>query len=84
VAAREWGKDSIRVNVICPGAMSENFMAYFERHPEELPKYQAQTALGRFADPVTDMGRLAVFLASDDCFLTGQTFHCDGGQIILP
>jgi len=29
VAAREWGKDKIFVNVICPGATSENFMQLF-------------------------------------------------------
>jgi NAD(P)-dependent dehydrogenase (short-subunit alcohol dehydrogenase family) len=82
VAARDWGKDQIRVNTICPGAMSENFIAFFERNPEELPIYEANLALRRFADPYQDVGRLAVFLAGPDCFLTGQTFHCDGGQLM--
>jgi NAD(P)-dependent dehydrogenase (short-subunit alcohol dehydrogenase family) len=82
VAARDWGKDQIRVNTICPGAMSETFVAFFENNPEQRQIYEAQTALGRFADPVDDVGRLAVFLAGDDCFLTGQTLHCDGGQLL--
>lgn len=82
VAARDWGKDGIRVNTICPGAKSENFMAFFEQNPQELPKYESQLALKRFAECYEDVGRIAVYLASSDCFITGQTLHVDGGQIM--
>jgi len=82
VAARDWGKDGIRVNVICPGAASEKFLAVFEGNPEHLARYQASLALRRAADPYRDIGRLAVFLAGDDCFLTGQTLHADGGKVM--
>ena len=82
VAARDWGQDNIRVNTICPGALSETFLSFFEKNPDQKPIYESQTALKRFADPVDDLGRLAVFLAGDDCFLTGQTLHCDGGQLM--
>jgi NAD(P)-dependent dehydrogenase (short-subunit alcohol dehydrogenase family) len=81
VAAREWGKDQIRVNVICPGASTETFMRWFEDKPEELARMQAQVPLGRVATPA-DVGRLAVYLASPDCFLTGQTIFIDGGTIM--
>jgi hypothetical protein len=64
--------------------MSENFIDYFKRNPEELAAYEEKLALGRFADPVNDVGKLSVFLAGPDCFLTGQTFFCDGGQVMLP
>ena len=82
VAARDWGKDQIRVNVICPGATSETFMSFFERYPDQFDIYKEQLALKRFADPYIDIGRLAVILARPDCFLTGQTLHSDGGQVM--
>jgi NAD(P)-dependent dehydrogenase (short-subunit alcohol dehydrogenase family) len=81
-AARDWGKDGIRINTICPGAKSEGFMEFFVQNPEELPKYETQLALRRFAECYEDVGRIAVYLASPDCFITGQTLHVDGGQIM--
>lgn len=83
VAAREWGKDKIRVNVICPGAWSPSYERWFKDKPEELAATFAQKPLGRPADGYKDLGRLATFLASPDCFLTGQTVFIDGGVIML-
>jgi len=82
VAARDWGKYGIKVNTICPGAKSESFMGFFEQYPEELPKYEDALALKRFAECYEDVGALAVYLSSPDCFITGQTLHCDGGQVM--
>ena len=43
-----------------------------------------KTPLHRFGDPETDIGRVAVFLASDDAsYMTGQTLMVDGGSIML-
>jgi NAD(P)-dependent dehydrogenase (short-subunit alcohol dehydrogenase family) len=81
VAAREWGQDKIRVNVICPGVRSENFEQFFKLNPELLPQYEARLALRAFPESY-DMGRLAVYLASPECWLTGQTLFLDGGQIM--
>jgi len=82
VAAREWGKDGIRVNTICPGAWSESMDAWAKEKPEEIEALLAQSPLGRFADGYRDVGRLAIFIAGPDCFMTGQTFHIDGGQLM--
>jgi NAD(P)-dependent dehydrogenase (short-subunit alcohol dehydrogenase family) len=82
VAAREWGRDGIRVNTICPGAWSPSMDEWFKDKPEELETMLAQAPLGRFADGYRDIGRLAVFLAGPDCFMTGQTFYIDGGQLM--
>jgi NAD(P)-dependent dehydrogenase (short-subunit alcohol dehydrogenase family) len=82
VAAREWGKDGIRVNTICPGAWSPSMDEWFKDKPEELEAMLSQAPLGRFADGYRDVGRLAVFLAGPDCFMTGQTFYIDGGQLM--
>ena len=79
--AKEWGADGIRINVICPAAMSPSLIGWFEDRPDELAATLRLNALGRFAEG-TDVGSLAVFLASPDCFLTGQTIHIDGGQVM--
>jgi NAD(P)-dependent dehydrogenase (short-subunit alcohol dehydrogenase family) len=82
--AREWGKYNIRVNVICPAALSPAAVTYLEKHPEDAKMYLAQTALGRFGDPHRDIGPIALFLASSEsAYLTGQTLNADGGQIML-
>ena len=82
--AREWGKYNIRVNVLCPAALSPAAVTYLESHPEEAKYYLAQTALGRFGEPHRDIGPIALFLASADSgYLTGQTLNADGGQIML-
>ena len=84
VAAREWGQYKIRVNVICPAALSEAAIDFLASHPEEKKMYQSQIALGYFGDPTGDIGPVAVFLASSDAgYLTGQTLNVDGGQIML-
>jgi NAD(P)-dependent dehydrogenase (short-subunit alcohol dehydrogenase family) len=82
--AREWGKYNIRVNVICPAALSPAAITYLDKHPEEAKAYLAQTALGRFGDPYGDIGPIALFLASpESAYLTGQTLNADGGQMML-
>jgi NAD(P)-dependent dehydrogenase (short-subunit alcohol dehydrogenase family) len=71
------------VNVICPGVITDYAVEFFKTHPQEYDKYASKLALGRFVEP-QDIGRLCVYLASPDCFLTGQTFYCDGGQGMFP
>jgi len=70
------------VNTICPGAWGESMEAWAKERPEEIEALLAQAPLGRFADGYRDVGSLAVFLASPDCFMTGQTFYIDGGQLM--
>jgi len=82
--AREWGRYGIRVNVICPAALSPKAVQYLAEHPEHAEYYKAQTALGRLGDPREDIGPVAVFLASPaSAYLTGQTLNADGGQVML-
>jgi NAD(P)-dependent dehydrogenase (short-subunit alcohol dehydrogenase family) len=83
-AAREWGKYNIRVNVICPAALSPAAIEYLDKYPDHAKAYLKEIALGRFGDPELDIGPIAVFLASDDSkYLTGQTLNADGGQAML-
>lgn len=85
VAAAEWGPDGIRVNVICPLAMTESLMEWRENYPELFAKTIQGIPLGRFADPKDDIGRVAVFLASEDAhYITGETITLQGGSGLRP
>ena len=81
VAAREWGRDGIRVNVISPASESPSMEAWFKDKPEERAAVLAGVAQGRFADGYRDLGAVALFLGSSECFLTGQTLQVDGGTV---
>jgi NAD(P)-dependent dehydrogenase (short-subunit alcohol dehydrogenase family) len=79
-ASRDWGKYKIRVNVIVPSSHSKITDAYLA-DPEMMKATIATIPLGYLGDPELDIGRVAVFLASDDArYITGQTIHADGGM----
>lgn len=83
-AAREWGRYGIRVNVICPAALSPAAVKFFTDNPGAEAYYNSTTALGRMGDPLADIGPVATFLASEaSVYLTGQTLNADGGQTML-
>lgn len=85
VAAAEWGPDGVRVNVIAPLAMTESLTEWKANYPELFAKTIQSIPLGRFADPMKDIGRVAVFLASDDAsFVTGETITLQGGSGLRP
>jgi len=81
-AAREWGKQGIRVNTILPSALTPKSIWYLEEsgtYDLEL----AKVAMGRFGEP-KDIAPTAIFLASDASnFVTGQTIGVEGGAIML-
>ena len=84
VAANEWAADDINVNVISPLALTEGVRAYIEANPGVEQALLSKTPLRRFGDPESDIGRVTVFLASDDAsYMTGQTLMVDGGSIKL-
>ena len=85
VAAAEWGPDGIRVNVICPLAMTKSLQDWKEHFPELFEKTIQGIPLGHFADPKDDIGRVAVFLASEDAhYVTGETITLQGGSGLRP
>jgi 2-hydroxycyclohexanecarboxyl-CoA dehydrogenase len=84
IAAREWGPDGIRVNTICPAAMSPSAAAFAEADPGRFQRVLRGIPLGRFGDPVTDIGRAVAALVSDDMsYLTGATLMLDGGRLLI-
>jgi NAD(P)-dependent dehydrogenase (short-subunit alcohol dehydrogenase family) len=84
VGALEWGELGIRVNTICPMAMSPLIEAAERNTPGTASRLAAQIPLGRIGDAEADVGRAVVYLASDaGCYVTGTTLMVDGGYRYL-
>lgn len=85
VAATEWGPSGVRVNVVCPLAMTEQLQHWKGEYPELFEKTIKDIPMGRFADPTEDIGKACVFLASDDAsYITGETISLQGGSGLRP
>ncbi len=81
--ALEWGADNIRVNAISPVAMTPAMERAYAANPALEQALADATPLGRVGDPASDIGPVAVFLASDlACYVTGQTVTVDGGAFM--
>lgn len=81
--AIDHGKDGIRVNCICPGYIDTGLAwEYFETQPDPTAAREAAStlhALWRIGKP-EEVGRVVVFLASDDAsFMTGTAVVVSGG-----
>jgi NAD(P)-dependent dehydrogenase (short-subunit alcohol dehydrogenase family) len=83
--ALELGQHSIRVNAIAPGSiMTEGMLSQGKGLPPsewkaELKRFMASTVLGRLGRG-DDIGRVALFLASDlASYITGTLVVVDGG-----
>ncbi|ARF16169.1 SDR family NAD(P)-dependent oxidoreductase [Sporosarcina ureae] len=84
VAANEWGQYGITCNLISPIAKTPGIEHWGKKNPESYQAILAKNPLGRLGDPEKDIGRTAVFLASEDAsYITGQTIMVDGGSIKL-
>lgn len=81
--AREWGQHGITVNCIAPVAESPALVRVFKEVDGLQHSIEARTPLGRVGDITSDIGSVALFLASDDSgYVTGQTIVCDGGSFL--
>ncbi len=88
--ALELAKHRIRVNVICPGAITTDIEQNTEHRDEEEAREPVEYPEGEI--PLTDgkpgapeqVARLVLFLASDDAsHITGTPVWIDGGQSLL-
>jgi NAD(P)-dependent dehydrogenase (short-subunit alcohol dehydrogenase family) len=83
-AAREWGPDGIRVNVVIPAGMSEATKDFFDQYPDRLAAAVEHIPLQRIGDPVDDIGRAVAALVDDDLhYLTGAMLMLDGGAMFI-
>jgi NAD(P)-dependent dehydrogenase (short-subunit alcohol dehydrogenase family) len=80
-ASAEYASKNLRVNAICPGPIRTHIT---DTLPKDLIDGVVNaTPLGRFGTP-SEVGKLAVFLASDESsFITGETVLIDGGYTTL-
>ena len=78
--AFEWGPAGIRVNAISPGPIAgTEGMARLAPTPAIEEHFRSKLPLRRFGEPA-DIGRLAVFLSSEQGgYMTGCIVPCDGG-----
>ncbi len=84
VAASEWAADGIRVNIICPLALTEGVVNWKESHADQYAEVAAKIPLNRFGDPQQDIAPVVAFLLGEGSrYMTGQTVMADGGTIMM-
>lgn len=76
--ANEYGHKGIRVNTIAPGFTVTPMLQGMDKIPGVMDAFLKEYPLGRL-NTVEDIAWAAVFLASDECFMTGQTLQVNGG-----
>lgn len=82
--AQELAPHKIRVNSIGPGAIKTPINTSAWDTPEAEAKLRTLIPYDRVGEP-KDIGRAAVFLASDDSdYITGTTLFVDGGMTLYP
>ena len=81
VAATEWGKDGINVNVICPLAWTAKLEQFQQAYPDAFKANVKMPPMGHYANPETEIGRVCVQLAMPDFkYLSGETLTLEGGM----
>jgi len=80
VAATEWATHHIRVNALCPFALTPVQESMIGTDWDNYSRTAEHTPMGRGADPDTEIAPVALFLAGDDsAFVTGTVLYADGG-----
>ena len=81
--AQEYGGQKIRVNSICPGAIKTPINQSAWQTPDAYNSLMTLIPYNRIGVP-EDIGKLAVFLASDDSdYITGASIFIDGGMTVF-
>ncbi len=85
VAANEWAKDGINVNVVCPLAWTSQLENFQKAYPEAFKANVHTPPMGFFGDPEEHIGRVCVQLAHPDFkYMTGETVTLEGGLGLRP
>ncbi len=80
VAATEWGRDGINVNVVCPLAWTQQLEQFERAYPEAFKQNVHMPPMGHFGDAELEIGRVCVQLANPDFkYMTGETITLEGG-----
>ena len=85
VAATEWGKDGINVNVVCPLAWTVQLEQFQNAYPEAFKANVKMPPMGHYGDAEREIGRVCVQLASPDFkYMSGETITLEGGMGLRP
>ena len=81
VAATEWGKDGINVNVVCPLAWTAQLERFEKAYPDAFKANVKMPPMGHFGDVEKEIGRVCVQLASPDFkYMSGETLTLEGAM----
>ena len=85
VAATEWAKDGINVNVICPLAWTAQLENFEKAYPDAFKANVKMPPAGHFGDAELEIGRVCVQLANPDFkYMNGETLTLEGGMGLRP
>ncbi|MBE6114904.1 MAG: SDR family oxidoreductase [Erysipelotrichaceae bacterium] len=85
VAATEWGKDNINVNVVCPLAWTAQLENWANAYPEAFKANVKMPPMGHYGDVEKEIGRACVALTSPDLkYMSGETITLEGGMGLRP
>ena len=85
VAATEWGKDGINVNIVCPLAWTAQLENFQNAYPDAFKANVKMPPLGHYGDSELEIGRVCVQLASPDFkYMSGETITLEGGMGLRP
>ena len=81
VAATEWAKDGINVNIICPLAWTAQLENFEKAYPDAFKANVHVPPAGHFGDAELEIGRVCVQLAGPDFkYMNGETITLEGGM----
>ena len=85
VAATEWARDGINVNVVCPLAWTAQLENFEKAYPDAFKANVKMPPAGHYGDPEKEIGRVCVQLASPDFkYMNGETITLEGGMGLRP
>jgi len=76
--ANQYGPQGIRANILSPGLTASPMTAQAMATPGVAAAFAKEYPLGRLGT-ADDIARAAVWVSSDECFMTGQNFQVNGG-----
>lgn len=81
VAANEWGKDGINVNVVCPLAWTAQLENFKDAYPEAYAANVHMPPMGHYGDSELEIGRVVLQLCGPDFkYMSGETLTLEGGM----
>lgn len=80
--AKEWGKNGIRVNAICPGLIKTKFSSALWQNEKIIGKIEKSIPSGRMGMPEEIVGLACLLASAAGNYMTGGVYTADGGYMI--